>query len=159
MIFLPEASFGLRVLSLPASVCVSVCLSVCQSLVCPSDNSGHVSARITKFGPNMQNTLVRVPIVLWTDRPWLQGQIQLEIPNLLHFELVCNIPHHSFKPGSSNLNQRCKIHWLRSRLFCGAIDLDLRVQIWLTKWNFQVLPYRKYIPKQKWNVNSHSILT
>ena len=26
--FLPEASFGLRVLSLPASVCVSVCLSV-----------------------------------------------------------------------------------------------------------------------------------
>ena len=28
LFFLPEASFGLRVLSLPASVCVSVCLSV-----------------------------------------------------------------------------------------------------------------------------------
>ena len=43
---LPEASFGLRILSLPASVCVcvcvSVCLSVCQSLACPRDNSGPV---------------------------------------------------------------------------------------------------------------------
>ena len=40
--FLPKASFGLRVLPLPASVCgcVSVCLSVChcQSRVCPCDN-------------------------------------------------------------------------------------------------------------------------
>ena len=38
--FLPEASFGLRVLSLPASVCVcvcvSVCLSVCVSITCLS---------------------------------------------------------------------------------------------------------------------------
>ena len=31
-IFLPEASFGLRVLSLPASVCLCVCLSVCVSV-------------------------------------------------------------------------------------------------------------------------------
>ena len=30
--FLPEASFGLRVLSLPASVCVCVCVSVCLSV-------------------------------------------------------------------------------------------------------------------------------
>ena len=30
--FLPEASFGLRVLSLPASVCLCVCLSVCVSV-------------------------------------------------------------------------------------------------------------------------------
>ena len=72
--FLPEASFGLRVLSLPASVCVcvcvSVCLSVCQSRVCPRDNSSPVQTRITKFGAQMQNTLVKVPIVLWGDRPW-----------------------------------------------------------------------------------------
>ena len=71
--FLPEASFGLRVLSLPASVCVCVCLSVCpsvcHSLACPRDNSGPVQDRITKFGPKMQKTLVKVPIVLWTDRP------------------------------------------------------------------------------------------
>ena len=52
--FLPEASFGLRVL-LPASVCVCVCLyvflPVCQSLACPRDNSGPTQARIIKFGP------------------------------------------------------------------------------------------------------------
>ena len=51
-------------------VCVSVCLSVCQSRVCPRDNSSLVQARITKFGAQMQNTLVKVPIVLWGDRPW-----------------------------------------------------------------------------------------
>ena len=49
--FLPEASIGLRVLSLPASVCVCVCPSVRQSRACPRDNSWPVSARITKFGP------------------------------------------------------------------------------------------------------------
>ena len=71
-VFLPEASFGLRVLSLPASVCVclSVCLSVCQSLACPCDNSGPVQARIAKFGPKMQKTLVKVPIVLGGNWPW-----------------------------------------------------------------------------------------
>ena len=31
--FLPEASFGLRVLSLPVSVCLSVCVSVNPELV------------------------------------------------------------------------------------------------------------------------------
>ena len=68
--FLPEASFGLRVLSLPASVCVCVCLSVCQSLACPRDNSGPVQARIAKFGPKMQKTLVKVPIVSGGNWPW-----------------------------------------------------------------------------------------
>ena len=37
--FLPEASIGLRVLSLPASVCVCVRPSVRQSRACPCDNS------------------------------------------------------------------------------------------------------------------------
>ena len=62
--FLPEASFGHRVLSLPASVCVCrcVCQFVCLSLACPRDNSRPVQARITKFGPKMQKTLVKVPI-------------------------------------------------------------------------------------------------
>ena len=55
--FLPEANFGLRVLSLPVSVCVY------QSLVCPHDNSSPVQARITKFWPEKQITLVKIPIV------------------------------------------------------------------------------------------------
>ena len=54
-----------------ARVCVCVCvyLCACQSLACPRDNSRPVQARITKFGPKMQKTLVKVPMVLWTDRP------------------------------------------------------------------------------------------
>ena len=43
--FLPEASFGLRVLSWPLSVYLSVC--VYQSLACPHDDSSAVQARIT----------------------------------------------------------------------------------------------------------------
>ena len=64
--FLPEASFGLQVLSSPASVglCVRVCVYQSQ------DNSSPIQARITKFGPEMQNTSVWVPIVFGDDRPW-----------------------------------------------------------------------------------------
>ena len=53
-------------------VCVRVCVchSVCQSLACPRDNLGPVQARIAKFGPKMQNTLVKVPIVLRGNWPW-----------------------------------------------------------------------------------------
>ena len=39
-----------------ACVCGSVC--VYQSPDCPHDNSSPIQARITKFGPEMQNTLV-----------------------------------------------------------------------------------------------------
>ena len=38
--------------------------------VCPCDNSSPVQARITKFGSKMQNTLVKVPIVLGGNQPW-----------------------------------------------------------------------------------------
>ena len=47
-----------------------VCPCVCQSLACPRDNSGPVQARIAKFGPKMQKTLVKVPIVLGGNWPW-----------------------------------------------------------------------------------------
>ena len=49
-------------------VCVSVCMY--QSQACLHDNSSPIQARITKFGPEMQNTLVWVPIVLGDDRSW-----------------------------------------------------------------------------------------
>ena len=47
-----------------------VCVCVYQSRACPLDNSSPSLARITKFGPEMQNTLVWVPIVFGDDRPW-----------------------------------------------------------------------------------------
>ena len=55
---------GIVVACVCVCVCLSVCLYVCQSLACPRDNSGPVQARIAKFGPKMQKTLVKVPIVL-----------------------------------------------------------------------------------------------
>ena len=53
-----------------ACVCVCVCVCVYQSLACPDDNSSPVQARITKFGPEKQNTLVKFPIVLGGNWPW-----------------------------------------------------------------------------------------
>ena len=63
--FLPEASFGLQVLSLPASVRQSV-----RHQVCPRDNSSPVQAKATKFGPEVLNTLVKIPVVLGVDWAW-----------------------------------------------------------------------------------------
>ena len=73
--FLSEASFGLRVLSLPSSVCVPVC-------VCESVNP----------------------------------------------ELVRTITHHPFKLEPPNLDKRCKIAWLRSRLFLERSTLTFKVK-------------------------------
>ena len=83
--FLPEASFGLRVLSLPASVCLCVCMC-----------GNHV--------------------------------------------LVRTITHHRFKLGSPNLDQGCKVPWLRHLLFLEAIDLGLQGQILLKMAIFLTSP-------------------
>ena len=45
------------------------------------------------------------------------------------------ITHHPFKLGSPNLDNRCKRPWLRSPLFLGVIDLDLKGQIDLQSQN------------------------
>ena len=54
----------------PGIVVACVCVCVYQSLACPHDNSSPVQARITKFGPEKQNTLVKIPIVLGGNWPW-----------------------------------------------------------------------------------------
>ena len=51
-------------------VCPRVCQSVCQSLARPHDNSRPVQARITKFRPKMQKTLVKAPIVFKGNWSW-----------------------------------------------------------------------------------------
>ena len=54
----------------PGIVVACVCVCVYQSLACLHDNSSPVQARITKFGPEKQNTLVKIPIVLGGKWPW-----------------------------------------------------------------------------------------
>ena len=114
-----------------ACVCVCPCVyqSVCQSLACPRDNSGPVQARIAKFGPKMQKTLVQVPIVLGCNWSWPSRLNLTWNQNLPHFEFVCTITHYPFKLGSPNLDQRWKTARLRSLLFWVAIELDLQGQI------------------------------
>ena len=50
--------------------CLCLCVCVYQSLACPHDNSSPVQARITKFGPEKQSTLVKIRIVLGGNWPW-----------------------------------------------------------------------------------------
>ena len=38
--------------------------------VCPCHNSSPFQARTTKFEPEVQNTLVKIPIVFWVDWAW-----------------------------------------------------------------------------------------
>ena len=61
--------------------------------------------------------------------PWSSRSNLTSNQNLPHFELVPTITHRLFKLGSPNLDQRWKIHWLKSLLFWGAIDhLTLNVK-------------------------------
>ena len=53
-------------------LCVCVCVYVCvrQSSGCPDDNLSPAQATITKFGPEVQNTLIKIPIVFGVHWPW-----------------------------------------------------------------------------------------
>ena len=53
----------------------------------------------------------------------------------VNHKLVRAITHHPFQLGSPNLDQRCKIPWLRCLLFYGMIDCDLQGQIELQSQN------------------------
>ena len=120
---LPEASFGLRVLSLPLSIRPSVTKFVRT-----------ITHHLFKLGSPNLDQRCKTPwlrsLLYWgAINLDLQGQIKGQSQNLPHFELVRTITHHPFKLGSPNLDQRCKIHWLRSLSFWVAIDLDLQGQI------------------------------
>ena len=128
-LFLPEACFGLRELSLPACIhiCVCVCLSVCpcirQSRACPRDK-WPVKASITKFWPEVRNNLVKIPIVL---RGWstltssVKFNFKIRFYPILSLKFVCMITHHLIKLDSPNLEQRCETPCLRSLLFLEVI--------------------------------------
>ena len=125
--FLPEASFGLRVLSLPVCVCVCVCVRV-------SVNHEFVRAithQLFKLGsPNLDKRC---------KRPWLsallfcgmidcdlQGQIEPQSQNLPHSELVHAITHHQLKLQFPSLEQKCILALFKSLPILGLIEIDLQ---------------------------------
>ena len=58
----------------------------------------------------------------------LQGQIELENQNFLHFEFVHTISHHQLKLEPKNLDKRCKTPRLRSLWFGDWLMLILMVK-------------------------------
>ena len=81
-----------------------VCPWVCahQPWTCPCDNFSPVYSRITKFGPEVQNTFVKIPIVLggncqtelkeWKFTSFWAGpnDTQAKIINNSHLQFSCN---------------------------------------------------------------------
>ena len=79
---------------LASGYCRCPCPSV-RHQVCPRDNSSPVQARITKFGPKMQNTLVKVPIVFWGNQPWPSRS---NLRSKSKFTPFWAYPHHNSSP-------------------------------------------------------------
>ena len=91
--FLPEANFGLGILSLPAFVCVCVRVSVCQPRGWQRDNFWPIHPKVTKFRPAVQNTLPKIPIVSGGGgggggQLTTNFKVKLQSPNLPHSELA-----------------------------------------------------------------------
>ena len=130
--FLPKASFGLQVLSSPASVglCVHVC--VYQSQDCPHENSSLIQARITKFGPEMQNTLVWIPIVFGDDRPWPSRSNLTCKSNLTPF-WVC------LHPNSSVLHARITKFGLKMHLSTFKFPTNFGLDWFWSSLSFAIL--------------------
>ena len=121
----PVLAFGYcRCLHLCMCVCLSVCPYVCQSLACLRDYSGPVQARIAKFGPKMQKTLVKVPIVLGGNWPWPSRSNLTSNSKLTPF-WAC--PTNSSPPILVRISKfGQQMHFSRrSLLIRGLIDLEL----------------------------------
>ena len=103
---------GLRLLPLLASFCLCVHES---TWACPHNNLSPIQA-ITKFGTEVQITLIKIPIVLGTSKS-----------NYVHV-----IRHHWIKLEPPNSDKRCRT----SMLFWEVFDLDLQGQIELKSPNF-----------------------
>ena len=107
-----------------ACVCVSVRVCAYQSLACPHDNSSAVQARVTKFGTEVQNTLVIISMTLGDDQPWPSRSNLIWKSNFTSFELVRTITCHPDQPESPNLDQKWSFLILKTiyltflRCFC-----------------------------------------
>ena len=125
--FLPEASFGPRVLSIVvACVCVSVCpcVRVCiNHLLVRAITRDPFKLGSPNFDQRCKTPWLRSLLFLGAIDLDPQGQIWLK------FTPFWACPHDyssPFKPGSPNLDQRGKIPWLRSLLFWGQLTVTFK---------------------------------
>ena len=79
----------------PSGIVVAPVRPSVRHQVCPRHNSAPVQARITKFGPKMQNTLVKVPIVLGGNQPWPSRS---NLRSKSKFTPFWACPHHNSSP-------------------------------------------------------------
>ena len=127
--FLPEASFGLRVLSLPASVCLCVCPSVC---VCGK----YLLVRAITHHPFKLGSL---NLDHRCKRPWLRsllfwGWLTLTFKVKFNFKvkiypiLSLSMPWltTNWSCNFSNLEQKCILALFRSLPILGLIEIDLQ---------------------------------
>ena len=106
--FLPEASFGLRVLSLPASVCV--CVRACASTPPPPPLVRAITHHPFKLGsPNLDHRC---------KRPWLRsllfwGVIDLDLQKLPNFELVGRITQSPVQARTTKFGPKVPKNWVK----------------------------------------------
>ena len=83
-VFLPEASFGLRVLSLPACVRVSVNHELISAIT-----RHNFQLKSPNWDQKMQNILLKVPIVLGTDWAWPSRSNFTLLKNYVYLHRFC----------------------------------------------------------------------
>ena len=86
---------------------------------CPWDNSSPVPARANKFGPEVQNTLVKIPIVLGVDWAW---HVKFNLfskscwfASLLHLWNICETCKNGWKQSVPHPK------WLRTYMFTHRV--------------------------------------
>ena len=108
--------------------CVRV--SVYQSLACLHDNSSLIQASITKFGPDMQNTLFWIAIVFEDDRLWPSRSNLTWKSNFTSFS-AC--PHHNL----SAVQARITKFGPKMHLSTIKIPINLRIDLHDPRFHFQ----------------------
>ena len=134
MAFLPEASFGLRVLSLPACVCVSINHEFVRAITHQPFKLGSPN-----LGQKCKRPWLRTLLFCGMIDRELQGQIEPKSQNLPLFEFVHAITRHQLKLQFPNLEQKCILALIRSPPILGLIQIDLQFNFWFqtqTKLSF-----------------------
>ena len=110
-----------------------VCVCVYQSRACPHDNSSPIQAQITKFGPEMQNTLVWVPIVFGDDRPWSSRSNLSWKSNFTPFWACSHHYSSAIQARITKFGPKCILALPRSLLILDLIGFDLHFHF--QSWN------------------------